>query len=109
MNTFNDTASPGDEVPENRRHDGRRHFDIECEIRVGSKAWRKKKLRDLTPEGFQVEFLDMPARGTPVYIRFAGMQMLQAEVCWGKIDTVGCRFITPISPYVFDHIVATYG
>ncbi|MGB3165455.1 MAG: PilZ domain-containing protein [Alteraurantiacibacter sp.] len=109
MNSSNNTASTGGALPENRRHDCRKHVDIECEIRVGAKAWRKKKLRDLTPEGFQVEFLDVPGRGTPVYIRFAGIQMLEAEVCWGKADSAGCRFVNPISPYVFDHIVATYG
>lgn len=109
MNVSHNAASPGDTPPENRRHDGRRHVDIDCDIRVGTKAWRRKKLRDLTPEGFQVELLDMPARGTPVYIRFAGMEMLQAEICWSNFDTAGCRFLSPISAYVFDHVVATYG
>lgn len=93
---------------EQRCDNGRAQIDLECEIRVGTRAWRKTRLADLTPGGFQVTILDMPPRGTPVYVRFGGIQMLQAEVCWSKLDTAGCRFITPISSYVFEHIIATY-
>lgn len=91
---------------EDRRNDGRARIDIECQIRVGNRAWRKAELADLTPGGFQVKILEMPPRGTPVYLRFAGIQMLHAEVCWAKLDTAGCRFLTPLSSYVFDHIIA---
>jgi len=91
----------------NRRDNGRAQIDLECEIRVGTRAWRKTRLADLTPGGFQVTILDMPPRGTPVYVRFAGIQMQQAEVCWAKLDTAGCRFLTPLNTYVFDHILAT--
>lgn len=80
---------------------------IPCELRVGTRAWRKAEIADLTPEGFQVKIFDMPPRGTPLYVRFAGIQMLNAEVCWTKIDTAGCRFLMPISQYVFDHIINT--
>lgn len=91
------------------RNNGRARVDIDCDIRIGNRAWRRAQLADLTPDGFQVTILDMPPRGTPLFIRFAGIQLLQAEVCWAKVDTAGCRFLTPISPYVFDHIVATCG
>lgn len=94
-----------DEV--NRRDNGRELIDLACEIRVGTRAWRKARLADLTPTGFQVTIFDMPPRGTSVYVRFAGIQMLQAEVCWSKLDNAGCRFVTPISEYVFDHIITT--
>ncbi len=91
------------------RHNGRAQVDIDCQIRVANRAWRKARLADLTPDGFQVTLFDMPQRGTPLFIRFANIQLLQAEVCWAKADTAGCRFLTPISPYVFEHIVATCG
>ncbi len=92
---------------ENRRDSGRVQVDIDCEIRVGTRAWRKTRIADLTPGGFQVTIIDMPARGTSVYVRFAGIQMQQAEVCWADRDTAGCKFVTPLSLYVFDHIVAS--
>ncbi|VVT01830.1 PilZ domain-containing protein [Erythrobacter sp. EC-HK427] len=89
-----------------RRHE-RERVEINCEIRVGTKAWRKAQIADLTPEGFQVRIFDMPPRGTTLFLRFAGIQMLNAEVCWARADTAGCRFVVPISQYVFDHIIAT--
>lgn len=97
-----ETAEPVAE----RRHQ-RASVSIPCEVRVGTKAWRKAQIADLTPEGFQVTILDMPPRGTPLFVRFAGIQMLNAEVCWARADTAGCRFLTPLSAYVFDHIVST--
>ena len=82
---------------------------MDCEIRVGSRAWYKTRIADLTPGGFQVTIIDMPARGTPIYLRFAGMQLLQADVCWSDRDVAGCKFAAPLSPYVFDHIIGTAG
>ena len=79
--------------------------NLNCEIRVGTKAWRKTRIADLTPGGFQVAILDMPPRGTPVFVRIPGLQMLQAEVCWTKVDTAGCKFSSQLSEYVYDHIV----
>lgn len=84
----------------------RTKVNLHCEVRVGSRAWRKAKIADLTVDGFQVEIFDMPPRGAQVYLRFANLQMLQAEVCWSKADTAGCRFLNPLREYVFDHIVA---
>ena len=89
-----------------RRGKMRPQVDMACEIKVASHAWRKTAIADLTPGGFQVKILEMPPRGTPVSVRIAGLQMLQAEVCWTKLDTAGCRFLTPLSEYVYDHILA---
>jgi len=90
-----------------RRRDDRAIVDLECELRVGSGNWRKTRIANLTPKGFQVELIDMPTDGTQVYVRFGGMQMLQAEACWSDMGTAGCKFTNPLSPYVFDHIVAS--
>ena len=89
-----------------RREGPRQSVDLECEIRVGARAWRKVRLADLTPGGFQVTILDMPPRGTPVFIRIPGLQMLQAEVRWTKVNTAGCQFASPLAPYIFDHLLA---
>ncbi|KLE34165.1 PilZ domain-containing protein [Aurantiacibacter luteus] len=89
-----------------RREGDRAPVDFECEIRVGTRAWRKARLADLTPGGFQVRILDMPPRGTSIFIRIPGLQMLHAEVRWTRVETAGCEFDTPLSPYIYDHIVA---
>ncbi|WP_271079309.1 PilZ domain-containing protein [Aurantiacibacter sp. MUD61] len=90
---------------EERRGKGRASVNLECEIKVGSRAWRKTQIRDLTPGGFQVQILDMPPRGTPIFVRMANLQMMQAEVCWTDVDKAGCKFTAPLSEYVFNHIL----
>ncbi|GGD60193.1 PilZ domain-containing protein [Erythrobacter arachoides] len=89
-----------------RREGPRAEVDLDCEIRVGARAWRKAKLTDLTPGGFQVTILDMPPRGTPVFIRIPGLQLLHAEVRWTRVDTAGCEFDQPLGTYIYEHIVA---
>lgn len=94
-----------DSQDEERRDNARPPVNLACEIRVGTKAWRKTQVGDLTPGGFQVKILDMPQRGTPVYIRMANLQMMQAEVCWTKVDTAGCKFELPLNEHVYNHIL----
>ena len=89
-----------------QRTEGERaEVDLQCDIRVGTRAWRKARIADLTPGGFQVSILDMPPRGTPVFVRIPGLQMLHAQVCWNRVDTAGCQFDQPLSEYVFAHIL----
>ncbi|MBH5321167.1 PilZ domain-containing protein [Aurantiacibacter sediminis] len=93
------------EEAEERRGKGRASVNLECEIKIGSRAWRKTQIKDLTPNGFQVQILDMPPRGTPIFVRMANLQMMQAEVCWTEVDKAGCKFTAPLSEYVFNHIL----
>lgn len=79
--------------------------NLRCDIRVGKASWHKADIADLTPGGFQVRIYEMPSRGTTVYVRIPGLQMLQAEVCWTSVDTAGCKFVTPLSCYTYDYIV----
>lgn len=89
-----------------QRTEGERvRVNLDCDIRVGTRAWRRATLADLTPGGFQVTILDMPPRGTPVYIRIPGLQMLQAEVRWTRVNTAGCKFSARLNDYVFAHVL----
>ncbi|MDE1467375.1 PilZ domain-containing protein [Aurantiacibacter sp. D1-12] len=90
---------------EERRGNDRPAVNLQCEIRVGTRAWRKAQVADLTPGGFQVQILDMPPMGTPVYVRMANLQMMHAEVCWTKVDTAGCKFLQPLNEHVYNHIL----
>ncbi len=95
-----ENAQPGE-----RRGNGRPAVNLQCEIRVGTRAWRKAQVGDLTPGGFQVKILDMPPTGTVVYVRMANLEMMQAEVCWTRVDTAGCKFTTPLNEHVYNHIL----
>ncbi|MCX7676220.1 MAG: PilZ domain-containing protein [Alteraurantiacibacter sp.] len=74
-------------------------------VRIAGHNWHMAHLRDLTPEGFRVSLIDMPAVGTELRIRIPGLTILLAEVCWARGFEVGCRFVSPLSPYVFEHLI----
>ena len=76
----------------------------DVEIKIGTRAWHRAHLRDLTPEGFRLRLTDMPAIGTRLMIRLPGMSMLEAEVCWSRDFESGCKFTSPLSTYVFEHL-----
>lgn len=97
---------PGDDEPaQQQRHHIRAELDQLCEIKIGMRNWHQARLRDLTPEGFRLSLTDMPAVGTLLKIRLPGIAMLDAEVCWARNFEAGCKFVSPLSPYVFEHLV----
>lgn len=95
--------TPG-ESPQPRRTE-RAAIDKVCEIKIGIRNWHQARLKDLTPEGFRLSLTDMPAVGTMLKIRLPGMAMLDAQVCWARNFEAGCQFASPLSPYVFEHLV----
>lgn len=63
------------------------------------------KVYDLSPEGCKLEFLERPQLDETVWIKFEGLELLQATVCWLEEQSVGVEFDRPIHAAVFDHIV----
>lgn len=99
-----ETTPPGAESEQQHRH-ARAGMDKLCDIKIGIRNWHQARLRDLTPAGFRLSLTDMPAVGTLLKIRLPGMAMLEAEVCWARNFEAGCKFVSPLSPYVFEHLV----
>jgi hypothetical protein len=64
---------------------------------------------DLSPEGCKLEFQDRPELDETVWVKFEGLELLQATVCWIEELRVGVEFQRPIHSAVFDHIVARLG
>ena len=94
-------------MDEGRRESPRAPFPIACHARAGTGSWSTVFLEDLSCTGFR---MDWPI-GFPllekVSIRFPGIESKTAEVRWREGQMVGCEFVKPISPYVFDHLLAT--
>ena len=97
------------EREEQQRRQPRAEIDRQCEIKIGHRNWHLARLRDLTPEGFRLSLTDMPAVGTMLRIRLPGIAIMEAEVCWSRDFEAGCKFATPLSPYVFEHFVRQSG
>lgn len=78
----------------------------EVSIRRLGKANYRVTVYDLSLDGCRVEFVEAPRTGEHVLIRFEGLEILEAEVCWVEAYRGGLRFEKSIHPAVFDMLVA---
>ena len=76
--------------------------------RVGGTNYRVR-VNDLSPEGCKVELVERPAAGDVLHLKFDGLDVLEAEVCWVDGFTAGLRFEKPIHPAVFDLLMRRIG
>ena len=61
---------------------------------------------DLSPEGCKVQLVERPRGGERMVIKFAGLEALDAEVCWVEGFQAGLRFERPIHAAVFELLLA---
>lgn len=64
---------------------------------------------DLSREGCKLEFLERPQLDETVWVKFEGLELLEATVCWVEGLHVGVAFARPIHPAVFDMILSRLG
>jgi len=67
------------------------------------------KVLDLSPHGCRIEFIERPALEEQMWVRFDGLQALEAEVCWVDGFVGGLNFFRPIHPAVFDQLLSRLG
>jgi len=72
--------------------------------RLGSANYRLT-VGDLSPHGCKLELVERPAVGERVLIKFEGLEVLDAEVCWVDGYTAGLPFERPMHPAVFELLV----
>lgn len=65
------------------------------------------KAYDLSPHGCQLEFMERPQLEETVWVKFEGLELLQATVRWVENMRVGVEFERPLHAAVFDQIVGT--
>ena len=82
----------------------RTQITLTCEVRQGTRPWKIAKLEDLSASGFRIGWLPNCRMDTPLRIRIPGMQLLHAHIRWQDEGSVGCQFINPLHPAVFEHI-----
>lgn len=69
--------------------------------RLGQSSYQVR-VNDLSPEGCKVDLVERPRIGEHLHLKFEGLQVLEAEVCWVEGFVAGLRFQTPIHASVFD-------
>ena len=95
------------DAPEPSREQERATITVRCETRIGMGIWNFAILLDLSTHGFQLVRAPGCVVGAKVKLRIPGMEMLTATVKRMTAENIGCAFDRPLSPYVFEHLVAT--
>jgi len=75
-----------------------------AEVTMRRQGHRKYQVRlfDVSREGCKTEFVERPWPGSHVWIKFDGLEALDAEVCWVDGFQAGLKYTNPIHPAVFD-------
>lgn len=73
--------------------------------RPGQLAYRVK-IFDASPHGCRLEFVERPRLDEQLWVKFDGLQPLEAEVCWVSGFLAGVNFVQPIHAAVFERLVA---
>ena len=91
-------------IPCNGRGAHRLSFDAEVGIRrPGARAFRVRVF-DACAEGCKVEFVERPAIDERVWIKFDGLEALQATVRWLAGHKGGVKFDRPLHAAVFERL-----
>jgi PilZ domain len=64
---------------------------------------------DISPLGCKIEFVERPDVDEYVWIKFDGLEALEAQVCWVAGFKAGVAFSSPIHPAVFGMLVGRIG
>ena len=90
----------------NRRE---RRTDIHADVslrRVGHHPFRVR-VYDASPSGCRIEFIEQPSLAERVWIKFEGLEPIEASVCWVRGMAGGVEFRRPIHPAVFERLLGT--
>jgi len=100
-------ASDISETKEKTPRQGERaNVSTEVKLRRIGQPNYSVKMFDLSPEGCRIEVIERPRVGEQLMIKFEGLEVLQAKVCWIEGFVVGLKFARPLHPAVFDLLVA---
>ena len=69
----------------------------------------KVSVLDASPGGCKIEFIDCPMIGDRVWIKFDGLESMEAQVRWIDGASAGLQFARPIHPAVFELLVHRMG
>ncbi|MEZ5744555.1 MAG: PilZ domain-containing protein [Sphingomonadaceae bacterium] len=92
---------------EREAREARAQVSLTCEIRQGTRPWKRTRLEDISRTGFRMAWFPNCSRDMPIKIRIPGLQLLTADVRWQGESGFGCEFVEPLHIAVFEHIART--
>lgn len=90
--------------PQEPRGSGRLRLDAEVGIRRQGQHAFRVRLFDASPEGCKIEFVERPAVGERIWIKFDGMEAIEGSVRWIAGHTGGVHFVRPMHEAVFRRV-----
>ena len=87
------------------RKSARIGLSAEVMLRRPGKSNYRVRVFDASPEGCRLEFIERPDLGESLWVKFEGMELLPARVCWTEGFTAGVEFEKAIHPAIFDDLV----
>ena len=95
--------------PHDARGTDRQHFDADVQIRRSGARSFRVRIFDASPEGCRIEFVERPAVGERVWVRFDGLEALEGTVRWVSGHIGGLKFKRPLHEAVFRRLVSSAG
>lgn len=81
---------------------------IDAEILLGRSGQPHYRVRihDASPHGCRADFIERPLLDERVWVKFDGLDALEAEVCWIDGFRAGLNFVQPLQAAVFEQLIA---
>lgn len=82
---------------------------LDADVFVRRSGQRNYRVRvfNASRHGCLLEFIEHPRLEEQLWVKFDGLQPLEAEVCWIGGFTAGVNFAQPIHPAVFSRLTTT--
>jgi len=78
----------------------------EVSLRRPGRPTYKVRMCDISTHGCRCEFIDRPTEGETIFIKFDGLESMEAVARWIEPPLTGLSFLRPIHPAVFDMLRA---
>ena len=87
------------------RQEARIAVDAQVVLRRSGSNPYHVRVFDISRHGCKAEFVERPRLDEHVWIKFEGLNSIEATVCWVEGHIVGVEFTIPIHPAVLDLLV----
>lgn len=88
------------------RKSPRTPVDADALLRRGGQNKYRVRVYDLSPHGCKIDCVERPRLDERVWVKFEGLEGLEAIVCWAEGHVVGVEFERPMHPAVFELLVS---
>jgi hypothetical protein len=96
----------GDPHDPPRRKTARSPIHATVQLRRSAQHSYRVQIHDISTAGCKVEFVERPALEETVWVKFEGVEALEATVRWTAEAMAGLSFIRPLHDAIFASLMA---